>query len=88
MIGKTDPGVVFAGLLSPKVGSGPGEYPLGSRVDPDFLGMEAVIAWRRVHDQVALEAEVAAADAEYFAREEARLAKQREQARNRRKRGS
>ena len=88
VIANTEPGVVFAGPLSPKVGSGPGEYPLGSRVDPDFLGMEAVIAWRRVHDQAALEAEEADADAEYFAREEARLAKQREQDRNRRKRGS
>lgn len=88
LIARTDPGTVYGGPLSPRVGPGPGEYPLGSRVDPTWLGIEAVITWRRVHDQATWEAEVAAADAAYFAREAARLAKLREQARRRRERGT
>ena len=86
LIGNVSTTLVYRGPLSPTIGPGAGEFPLGSAVDLKRLGTEAVINWRRLNDQAALTAEVAAADAAYFAREDARLAKAREQARVRRQR--
>ena len=89
VIGSIDAGSIYNGPpLKPIAGGGPGEYPAIMPHDPfSSLGFEAVIAWRRIHDLAALQAEEKAADDAYFAREEARLQKARE-ARRRRKGGT
>lgn len=63
-IGKVDASRVFEGPVTFRIGDGTsGRWPLCGRIDM-YLGMEAVIAWRRIHDaaQLALDEEARRAD--------------------------
>ena len=85
VIGFITPGNVYSGPLSTEIGRGAGAFPLASRID-EYLGNEAVITWRRIHDAEAWNAVVAKSKAEWFALEEKRLRDAREKAKRRRNR--
>ena len=60
LVGTADPGQIYPAAPSWDVGDGTGNgWPLCGPVSAS-LGSEAVIAWRRVHDRVQWEADVAA----------------------------
>ena len=85
VIGYLSPCDVYSGPLSTHIGSDPGAFPLTPHIDR-YLGNEAVITWRRVHDTEAWNAAVAKSRAEWFASEEKRLKDAREKAKQRRNR--
>ncbi|MBL0125444.1 MAG: hypothetical protein IPP88_23200 [Betaproteobacteria bacterium] len=84
IIGSVEPGCIYSGPLSEHVDTSiAGAFPSAPKIDR-YLGNEAVIAWRRLHDADAWNAIVAESKAKYFAHEEKRLRDAREKARMRR----
>lgn len=77
VIAKIEPTTIYNRPLTLEVGDGTdGTYPLCGPV-PDYLGQEAVVAWRRVHDRDRLEAEELASRERFEVFEQSRLEENR-----------
>jgi hypothetical protein len=84
IIGSVKPRAIYSGPLSEHISTSiPGAFPSAPKIDR-YLGNEAVIAWRRLHDADAWNVIVAESKAKHFASEEKRLREGREKARLRR----
>jgi len=81
VIKKIDPTEIYDRPLNMEIGDGTdGTYPLCGPV-PDYLGQEAVVAWRRVHDRERLAEEQRESSERFEVFEQKRL----EEARRKRK---
>lgn len=77
VISKIEPTMIYGRPLTLEIGDGTdGTYPLCGPL-PDYLGQEAVVAWRRVHDRDRLAAEEHATLERFEAFEQKRLEESR-----------
>ena len=77
MIGHMDPKVLYPPDLTFEIGDGTsGSFPLCGPI-PEYLGHEAVIVWRRIHDAVRLDQEIRKSREAFEAYEAQRLAEAR-----------